>query len=254
MSELVLPEDILPPTTVNPRKMLIFSAPKVGKTTLMAGLEDALIIDLEKGTDYVAAKKIQVNSIADLRVVARLIKEKNAAKGGFFYKYIVIDTITKLEEIVKELAIEIHKKRPLGKTFKGDHYELLALPNGAGYGPLREAFEIVYNMFSTLCEHLILVGHLKKTSSIKANNGAEISARDIQLTGRLKEITCMDVDAIGYLYRTEGNKCVLSFKTSEDDMITGARPTHLKNTEIVVSELIDGRMVYHWDKVYIPEN
>jgi hypothetical protein len=56
-------------------------------------------------------------------------------------------------------------------------------------------------------------------------------------------------DAIGYLYR-KGNKNILSFKTN-DSVSCGARPDHLKNKEIVVSEMTDKGLVTNWNEVYI---
>ena len=42
----------------SPKNLIIFSKPKVGKTSLLAELNDALIIDLEDGSDYVDALKV----------------------------------------------------------------------------------------------------------------------------------------------------------------------------------------------------
>ena len=47
------------------------------------------------------------------------------------------------------------------------------------------------------------------------------------------------------------NKTILSFKTSEE-VTCGARPEHLRNEEIVVSELTEkGELEFHWDKIYV---
>jgi hypothetical protein len=52
------------------------------------------------------------------------------------------------------------------------------------------------------------------------------------------------------LYR-KGNQNILSFKTT-DDVGCGARPDHLKNVEIVISEINEeGEITTHWDKVFI---
>lgn len=137
----------------------------------------------------------------------------------------------------------------MGKTYSGN---ILALPNGAGYGYLREAFEKVYQAFDNKSKCLILLGHIKKASIQK--DGKELSAKDIDLTGKLKSITAASMDAIGYLYR-KGNTNILSFKTAEDDLATGARPAHLRNQEFVMSELddINNVVTTYWDKVFIPE-
>jgi hypothetical protein len=66
----------------------------------------------------------------------------------------------------------------------------------------------------------------------------------------LKRITTSNSDAIGYLFR-KGDKNVLSFKTN-DEVSCGARPDHLRNQEIVISEVTeDGEYITYWDKVYI---
>jgi hypothetical protein len=80
-------------------------------------------------------------------------------------------------------------------------------------------------------------------------NGTDVNALELDLTGKIKRITCANSDAIGYLYR-KGKQNILSFNTS-DDIACGARPTHLRNQEIVVSEMTDKGVVTHWDKIFI---
>ena len=55
MSEVVLPRTRSAAAHKSPKNLIIFSKPKVGKTSLLAQLDDCLIIDLEKGSDYVDA-------------------------------------------------------------------------------------------------------------------------------------------------------------------------------------------------------
>ena len=45
---IILPEQLIPAQTSSPRKLLIYSSPKVGKTTAASMLESNLIIDLEE--------------------------------------------------------------------------------------------------------------------------------------------------------------------------------------------------------------
>ena len=74
-------------------------------------------------------------------------------------------------------------------------------------------------------------------------------AANIDLTGKIKSLICANADAIGYMFR-KGNQTILSFKTT-DEVTCGARPQHLQNEEIVLSEMNDkGEIVSHWDKVY----
>ena len=67
---------------------------------------------------------------------------------------------------------------------------------------------------------------------------------------KIKRILSSQSDAIGYMYRKSGNQNILSFAT-KDDVACGARPQHLRNAEIVISEMTDTGLVTHWDKIYI---
>jgi hypothetical protein len=46
-----------------------------------------------------------------------------------------------------------------------------------------------------------------------------------------------------------GEQTILSFKTNEE-VTCGARPEHLRNEEIVISEMVNGELMTHWEKVY----
>ena len=134
----------------------------------------------------------------------------------------------------------------MGKNFDGTN--VLTLPNGAGYLYLREAIDSVVKYLDTLSERIIYLGHIKLKSIEK--NGKEVTASDLDLTGKIKSMMSADVDAIGMLYR-EGSKNILSFKTT-DDVICGARPKHLKNQEVVLSEIDEkGNVTVDWSKVFI---
>jgi stage III sporulation protein SpoIIIAA len=86
--EVVLPTMNVPISNTNPRNLIIFSKPKTGKTTLVAGLPNCLLLDLEKGSDYVSAMKIQASNIEEIKAIGKAIKE-----ADYPYEYICIDTI-----------------------------------------------------------------------------------------------------------------------------------------------------------------
>lgn len=235
-----LPTSKTKATLTDPGKLIIYSKPKTGKTSLLAELDNNLIIDLENGTQYYDALKVSINSVQELM---DLIKAIIAA--GRPYKYITLDTLTKLEDLALPYALTLYKQTPMGKSYTGA--SVLDLPNGAGYKYLRDAMTNLLNAIYKCADRVILLGHLKTTNIEK--NGKEVSARELDLTGKIKSMVSADVDAIGLLYRGEDNKNILSFKTT-DDVICGARPVHLKDQEIVISELVDGKFITHWDKVY----
>ena len=219
----------------------------MGKTTLLANLDDCLIVDLENGSDYVDAMKLKASSISDIKKIGKAIKDAN-----YPYKYVAVDTITALEEMCVPMAEEMYSKSAMGKNWftdgKPKYGTILNMPNGAGYPWLREAFTKVIDYIKTWAPRTILVGHVKDT--VLEKNGSEFNSLDLDLTGKLKRITTSQSDAIGYLYR-KGNKNVLSFKTT-DEISCGARPDHLRNQEIALSELTeDNKIKINWSEIYI---
>jgi len=234
-----LPTSKIKAGEVNPKRLLVYSKPKTGKTTAFAGLENNLLIDLENGSNYVDALKIKVNSLKELFDAGKAIIEANKP-----YKYVTIDTVTALEEMIMPLAVKLYRNTTMGKNFDGEN--VLTLPNGAGYLYIRQAFFQVLDFIDTLAPHIILSGHIKDKQV--DDKGQMVMSANIDLTGKIKSLICANADAIGYMYR-RGNETVLSFKTNEE-VTCGARPEHLRNEEIVISEMIDGKVSVNWDKIY----
>lgn len=93
--ELELPKTKVKATRVNPKRLVIYSPPKMGKTTLVSKLDDCLILDLEHGSQFIDALKIEITDLEHLKqVIDKIILE------GKPYKYIAVDTVTKLESMV----------------------------------------------------------------------------------------------------------------------------------------------------------
>ena len=93
MDVMELPKKKVKASRKSPKNMIIYGPPKIGKTTVLSQLDDCLIIDLEEGSDMVDALKVKVTSLKELAEVGKAI-----VKEGKPYKYVAIDTISKLEE------------------------------------------------------------------------------------------------------------------------------------------------------------
>lgn len=246
---IVLPTTKVAPDVKSPQNLIIFSKPKTGKTSLLATLDDCLILDLEGGTKYLNAMKVEAKSFEEIREIGKAIKE-----AGNPYKYIAVDTITALEDMIIPYAEILYSKSPMGKNWfnpgggKEKYGNILGMPEGAGYFWTRQAFTKVTDYIQTWAPRVIFIGHVKDTQLEK--EGSSFSSMDLDLTGKLKRITTSNSDAIGYLYR-KGKRNILSFNT-KDEVACGARPEHLSNQEIVVSEIDEnGNYITHWDKIYI---
>ena len=134
-----LPNKTIKSTRKNPKKIIIFSNPKSGKTTAVSALENNLILDLEDGSEFVDALKINIlgesmkqnkSPLTILRQVIDQLTQANKEKGGYVYQYITVDTVSALEDIALELAGKLYQDTPMGRNWQGD--DVTKLPNGAG--------------------------------------------------------------------------------------------------------------------------
>lgn len=253
MTKIVLPTERRKATDYNPRLMVVFGKPKSGKSSVIASLENNLIIDLEDGYRALNVMCVQARTVQDIFEIKKLIEEKNQGNEGKpFYRFITIDNATRLEEMSLPYAAALYRQTPMGqswglkkdrignvyrdpatgKTVPDPKADVRQLPNGAGYLYLRKALKEMVTMFRPLCDTLILVCHVKD-KQIKKND-EETTEMAVDLAGKLGDIICGEADAIGYVSR-EGNKTLMSFKGG-DNNIRGSRPLHLREKIFCVAE------------------
>lgn len=246
---MILPTKRRAPKRLDSKRMLLFGAPKSGKTTVTSYLDDTLIIDLEEGSNYVSGMIVQIKSIQDYKDMLGALKEAKAnARGKNPYRRIVLDTTTALEELSLSLAVQMYRATPMGQNFTGT--DVRTLPNGAGYLYTRKAFLKLLKPLEDYCDTLIMIGHVKEKDVSKGSD--TFTEKSINLTGRTKDILCSWCDAIGLVYRDE-NKTVIDFNPS-DSLIVGSRQKHLigKKIDVAVSDN-DHNMTVDWSKIFIEE-
>ena len=245
---LTLPTSKIPASTTNPKFLVLIGREKVGKTSALAQLDNNLIIDLEGGSTFVDAMAIQWRTISDLGEAASAIRAKNKEVGHNFYRHITIDNATSLEEICLGYAATLYRQQPVGKNWTGT--DVRTLPQGSGYYYLRTAVLKVIDMFKELCDEFILVGHIKDTIVDDPSTGEELTERSLDLVGKLAGMVCRRCDGVGYMYRS-GNEVHIKFK-ADKNIAMGCRSDHLRNKDIVISEMDDETAVLttHWDKIF----
>ena len=234
----ILPKGKLAPSRVDPKIFLFYALPKIGKTKLLTDLDNLLLLDLEGGAETYNCARVPINSINDINQVITEILEEGKTNGGKYpYDFIALDTISKLEDLVEINETIKYKKSVMGKTFTGDY--VTELPHGLGYGFVRRGVMEVIERLSRVCKHLILVGHVKEKIVNKA--GADVTYRDLALSGKLASIVPAAVDAVGYLHRAPetNSTLMISFKTG-DGAVMGSRIDHLKGQEFP----------FEWNKIY----
>ena len=246
-------------TNYNPKLLILMGRPKQGKSSLVAAIDDNLIIDLEDGYRALPVMKVQARSVKDLEEIRAAILAKGKELKRAPYRFITIDNATRLEEMSVVLANEMYRNTPMGqgwgmlKDAKGmpakdpktgrfmpdPKADVRMLPQGSGYLYLRKAIRKLIDMFKPLCETLILVTHVKDKQIKK--DGQEMSEMAVDLAGKTADIICGEADAIGLIYR-DGNKTFVSFEGG-DNTIKEARCPHLRGKKILVAESNDNNEV-----------
>lgn len=240
-----LPKEKVKVTNRNPKTIVIYGPPKVGKTGALAQLEDNLIIDIEGGSQFVEALKVEANNFKELQEIGvEIVKNNNP------YSIVTVDTVTKLEEWSEKEATRRYKKTPQGKSFSGN--TVLELDYGAGYYWLRIVYKEWMQKLAKLAPTVIFVAHVK--DKFLEKNGKEVSAKDLDLTGKIRNITASDADAIGYVYRDpeDSNKMRITFK-HEENVMCGSRCEHLRGKDLVLTEADENGIIINnnWNQIFI---
>lgn len=247
------PNEKIAPTLLNPRTLLFYGTPKLGKTSLLATLPDSLLIDVEDGSDACeTGAKVKISSLEELGELGReIIKQKKP------YKYIIVDSLTALEALCEADATIKYKNSVIGKSFKGD--SVIELPRGAGYYWWRLSYGTYFNDLCKLADCFIGIAHVRDKFLVD-KKGNEVESSDLDLTGKLKAITCSKADAICYLHRktvgAENGKPLeeiwASFRSS--DVTAGSRFRRLSGKDFSLSKIVEDENIpitAEWNKIFI---
>ena len=210
----------------NPKTMLLYGAPKVGKTTALSQLEDCLIIDTENGANMVDG---YIETVSNREELISLLQE---AKEGHEYKYAAIDTIDKIADWAEKAICEQENVTAIAD-----------LAFGKGFGMVREKVLNTVNILKEIFPHVIIIGHRKWAKAI-VDSKAIVEPESLDLTGKLKNMLMADCDAIGYVYRNEENgKLMVTFQANEA-LEAGSRSPHLRGKDVELK----------WNNIYKKES
>jgi hypothetical protein len=251
---IVLPTESTKPKAVNPRHMVLYGKPKVGKTTAVCKLPNSLLIDVEKGSAFIEGmimtppKDTPVAKFMWLKEVAKAIKD-----AGNPYDYVIIDTLSQLDVDAEWVGTYNYMNSITGKKFNRDSdgkmlsplhpdYEsVLSLGNGYGYRYTREAIMDIYETLKDLGKICtIFICHVAD-KMISNKSGEEVMIKDLALVGKTRDVIPRLCDAIGNVWNDDG-KMMVSF-VGNNDKIGGVRAKHL----LGYSGELD------WSKVFITE-
>ncbi len=249
----------------NPRVQILYSVPKAGKTSIVSHLENHLILELEPGgADYVTGRVQEINRPTEFNEILDLIKKSETKVCD----YLIIDTITKLDEWSEIVGTYNYMSKPQGKKFNrvgeietgakilhtDSRFETVhQLGQGFGYQHSRQVMTDWYDKLMELIalekvEYIILLAHVKD-KLIESRNGDSVESIDINLTGKVKSIYSSRVDAVGHFYREDG-KGYISYN-NEYKVVCGGRCPHLDGSILVSEKLADKSIKVDWSKIYL---
>lgn len=248
----------VPPVRVSPRRLLLYSMPKVGKTEMLAQLPSCLILDADpdEGAGLYECMRQEIRSIDDVNDVIEAIEAEGTRRIGqglkgfdvYPYRFLAADPLDRFELFCEWSATEKYKKGPLnsgGKFEKNGYKSVIELPEGAGYLHLRNEMTAKLDAIAGRCTNAIYTAHVKekKMGGKDEKTGEQAVVQDIDLAGKLGSIICASVDAIGYVYRNQDKEYKgelwISFQTN-DSAVMGARQKYLAGQ----------KMPFTWDRIY----
>lgn len=150
MTSIALPTAPTPAKAGAEFSMLLYGAPKIGKSTFAANLPGALFVATERGLDHLSCFRIPadrpcVGTWEEFRAACKLI-----ADGSHPFKTVVIDTV--------DNAYALCQTHVLGKN-KVEHESDLGY--GKGYALVNNEFTRVFNKLASLPYGLCLISHSK---------------------------------------------------------------------------------------------
>ncbi len=248
---MIIPTKRQPARAVDPSLLILYGMPKVGKTSSLAQLPNTIILDTERGSSFINAITLTVNTYPDFKDACSSIRS-NPHK----FSYIAIDTFDGMERICTIEAKTRYLASNMGSTFKGQNI-LTELAQGAGYPWLWDVVKEVLNEVRTLAPRVILVCHVKEKLLKEDMSKEDSEGADIDLTGKVRNIVCSAADAIGLLKRKNrpgrkpGEKPIAdlyaNFNTT-DATNCGCRIPRLAGREFPFSSVDD--KLCKWEEIY----
>lgn len=259
----------------SPRTQVIISFPKSGKTDSMINQPKFFIGDCEGGTDkfeginytdlnkysgdqpyaitksgsYIPAGLYEVCEelyrANNMKAFNKAYEQYHVTKSEEDYEIMmglveympfpifVVDTITSFMKMVHSAALAEYNA---GVDITRQKNDIRRADNFGGTQLIRRKVEEIKAFIErSAAPFIIYNGHIKMRKSVLSKSEEEISTVDMALEGQLPLIFTHSADAVCIFYRNEEG-CFLDY-TKKHDSDTDARPRHLGNRIIKISEL-----------------
>lgn len=246
-----MPTEYSEPTRVAPGILVLYGNFKIGKTFVCTKLPNHMFLSCEpRSSEFY---KIRSKEISGPRELNQSIEYM--LNNDVFYDFLIVDTISKLDEWSEIVGTINYMRSPQGKKWnrviEGDEnsnplgindprfQSVHSLGEGYGYRWSRDVMMKWFGKFEQLIaegkvKHVILLAHVKD-KLITSKTGDSVLSLDLNLTGKVKSNYAANSDAVGYMFPKK-NERYISFKTSSiDKIVSGNRSGYLADKNILIS-------------------
>lgn len=241
------------PKRTEPGSLIVYSAPKVGKSALAALFPNSVTVEHEVGG--ADALRIRMVEVFNPNNVLPFLEQ--AATDDSF-DTLIVDTVTKWDEWSELVGTYDFMKKPQGKKFnvvndkkvnhKHESWDTVhSIGEGYGYRYSREVMLRWYKAAIATGKRVIFLAHIKD-KFIESKSGDVVEAIDLNLTGKVKSIYSANVDAIAHLKRS-GNKSHLSFQNL-GDTVSGCRYPYLQGSILIGESDEQGVLTAYWENIF----
>lgn len=267
MQSFTIPQSARDPLRLEPRCMIAYGYPGVGKTPISLTLPKCGMIDTHQGSHQYSGLILdvceQAQKSGDRKWRIYLEACRQFRESGI--QFLIVDHVGHLADWADEMALDLFCEGPIGKSWKNDDgskgfagQSILDLPGpkgSAGWGRLWEAFmKLVEAAHLGAPYKTVFIGHpmeriafadAKDTTNLKQDDLAR--AEELDLGGpKMKKMFCSSMDAIGFMKRNwEGNRTDISFKAK--DAFTRTRCPHLDGAKLWFS---NPATLAEWARIY----
>lgn len=197
----------------------VYGEPKVGKTTLAAQMEDALLLAFEPG--FKAIPGIRAQEILSWGEFKKVLKQLNSPEVKSHYKCIIIDTV--------DIAIDLCEKSILNEH---GVEKLTDIQWGEGSKALKKEIEQSFRSIAQMGYALFMISH----STIRPFTRPDGTSYDQimpTVTTKLNTVVCGMADVYGYAHKSidkDGNgRVVLTLRNNDDTISCGSRFKYIQS-------------------------
>ena len=197
--------------------ILIYGAPKAGKTSFSVQMPKNLLLAFEHGFNALGGiKAVDIDKWTTFKQIIRQLRQPEAKE---MYSTITIDTATIAYTMCEDF---ICTQQSINKI--GD------LPDGAGYGLVEKEFQDCLRQITQMGYGIVLIAHSVPRVE-KTPDGSEIEIVSPDLPKRGYKVINQLVDIIGYIdiiWDKEGNAKRVLYTRKTPQIMAGSRFKYLK--------------------------